>query len=155
MKYKFPLVAIFFILLNFDCFSQITLPKGFHCVLGINHANESYFTNGVFTFKTYPWGHEGIAGKEVANLLEDNYSHKIKFQKTKDNLYWATGKVDDAYLYIVIASENLQYTLSSKMNSSEFSDYSAWLLKQIRTNIAAGSELYFTDYNGKSCFGMK
>jgi len=115
MKLIFSIGLLLFFFFSRDCSAQIKLPKGFNCVLGINHANESYFTNGEFNFKTYPWGHEGIAGKEVTNLIEDNFNHKIKFLKTKDNLYWASGKIDNVYLYIVIANESLQYTLSSKI----------------------------------------
>ncbi|NCX96572.1 MAG: hypothetical protein EBX41_09250, partial [Chitinophagia bacterium] len=110
------------LLLTFICYlfccgsalAQIKLPVGFRCVLGQNHPNESYFTNGSVTFKTYPWGHEGMAGQEVADAIQEAYNKKIKFSKTKDNLYWATGKVDEGYVYIIIAQDALQFTIKSK-----------------------------------------
>lgn len=135
--------------------AQIKLPKGFNCILGENHINESYFTDGTFSFLSYPWGHEGISGQDVVDVIEDNYNHQIKFQRTKDNLYWATGKVDGKYVYIVVAEGSLQFTLRSKINGSQFSNYSTWMLQQIRNNISSHADNYFTDYKGKSCSGVK
>lgn len=135
--------------------AQIKLPKGFHCVLGENHANESFFTDGTYSFSSYPWGHDGIYGQEVIDLLEKNYSNRIKFSKTKDGLYWATGKVGDFYIYTIIANQALQFTLRSKTNDTEFSNYSTWLLQEIRNNIKSEHDNYYTDYNGNSCSGMK
>jgi hypothetical protein len=134
---------------------QLKLPKGFNCVLGVNHINESYFTDGTFSFSAYPWGHEGISGQDVVDIVEENYKHKIKFKLTKDNLYWATGKLDGNFVYIVIVDGTLQFTLSSKTNNSQFSNYSAWMLQQIRNNIASNTDNDFVDYKGKSCSGIR
>ena len=134
---------------------QIKLPKGFKCSLGINHPNESYFTDGSFTFQAYPWGHDGIQGQDVIDVIEENYSHKIKFKKTKDNLYWATGKIDNLYVYVIVVDESFQLTLSSHKNNSQFSNYSTWMLQQIRNNLLAKEGIFFTDYLGNDCFGLR
>ena len=131
---------------------QIKLPKGFRCILGENHPNESYFTDGQFSFLTYPWGHDGLSGKEVIDAIEDIYNHKIKFNKTRDNLYWATGKIDQNFVYIIVVEQSFQFTLSSDNNGPQFSYYSKWLLQQIRNNLKANREIYFTDYKNKNCF---
>lgn len=137
------------------CEAQIKLPVGFKCSLGTYHANQSYFTNGSVSFKTHPWGHEGISGQEVVDVIEEAYQHSIHFQKIKDGLFWATGKSENEYFYIVIADDMVQFTLESKHNDSSFSDYSIWLLSEIRREVASKNELFFTDFNGKSCFGIK
>jgi len=142
-------------ILNFVCWGQIKLPAEFHCVLGEGHPNESYFTNGKITFKTYPWGHEGLAGIEVVDNIQDIYNQKIKFQRTKDYLYWATGKADGKYIYIVLADEAIQFTVKSDVNDKVFSDYCVWLLKEIRREMKTTKELYFTNYKGSDCFGLK
>jgi hypothetical protein len=149
------LTAIFLTLFSNIVFAQVKLPKGFRCVLGEGHANESYFTDGTYTFSSYPWGHEGIYGKEVTETIEKNYNNQLQFKKTNDGIYWATGKVDGGYFYILLIDDALQYTLSSKTNGSQFSYYSTWLLQQIRNNKKSGLDTYYTDFKGKSCFGMK
>lgn len=133
---------------------QIKLPKGFKCILGENHPNESYFTDGQFSFHTYPWGHDGLEGEKSIEVIEENYDHKIKFNKTKDNLFWATGKIDGLYMYIIITKELFQFTLHSDNNGPQFSYYSKWMLQQIRNNLNAHREIYFTDYKNKNCFGF-
>ncbi len=149
---KTVICIAFFALVSYVSVAQIKLPVGFHCILGVNHPNESYFTNGNTTFKTYPWGHEGISGLEVVNVLQ---TEQLKFQKTKDNLYWATGKVEGKYIYIVLADGMIQFTVTSNKNDNTFSDYCTWMLKEIRREVATTDELYFTDFNGKGCFGIK
>lgn len=152
---KIIILSVIFIMTFISSNCQIKLPKGFNCILGEEHANESHFVDGTFTFKSYPWGHDGISGQDVIDVIEEAYNHQIKFRQTKDNLYWATGKVDGKYIYIVIAEQMLQYTLSSTTNNSQFSNYSTWMLQQIRNNIASHADNYFTDYKGNSCSGMK
>ena len=147
--------CIFLTLLSNVVLSQVKLPKGFRCVLGENHANESHFTDGTYTFSSYPWGHEGLFGQEVINTIEENNNHQIKFKKTSDGLYWATGKVNGTYLYTLLIDDVFQYTLRSKMNGPQFSNYSSWLLQQIRNNRKSGLDNYYTDYRGNSCFGMR
>ncbi len=157
MKNKITILLIIALttFISTTSFSQIQLAKGFKCVLGTNHANESYFTDGTFNFKLYPWGHDGISGNDLVTFLEKNYNQKIKFIQTKDGLWWGTGKVNDQYLYIIIADGSNQLTLSSTVANTQFSVYSTWMLEQIRKNITAGKDIYFTDFNGKECFGMK
>lgn len=135
--------------------SQIKLPKGFNCIPGENFAKESYFSDGKYAFKQKAWGQEGLNGLELINFLESNSDKKLKFNRTKDNLYWATGKLGDIYFYTVLVDEVFEYSLTSKLNGSQFSNYSTWMLQQIRNNIASESENYFTDFNGKKCYEVK
>lgn len=149
------LTALILFIFSNVIFAQVKLPKGFRCVLGENHINESYFTDGTYTFYSYPWGHEGLYGQEVTKTIEENYNHRLKFKKTKDGIYWTTGKVNGRYVYTLLVNGALQYTLSSKIKGAQFSNYSTWLLQQIRNNIKSGLDTYYTDYNGKSCSGIK
>lgn len=153
-----PLLLPIILLMPFlssEGYSQIRLPKDFHCVLGKSHMNESYFTNGRLSFREYPWGHEGIYGKDVTNAIEETYHHQIKFQRTKDGIYWASGQANGKFVYILLVNEALQFTLSSTTNSADFSNYSTWMLQQIRINKSAGLDVFFTDYRGKSCSGVQ
>ncbi len=154
--HKLPLITFIVIILSLSkSYSQIQLPKGFNCVLGENHPNESYFSDGVYSFTSYPWGHDGIYGRDVINTIESNWDHKVKFTQTKDGLYWASGKIDGNYFYSILVDDALQYTLQSKKNGAQFSNYSTWLLQQIRNNKKSGLDTYYTDYKGKSCFGIR
>jgi len=152
---KLLILSVVLIMTSLESKSQIRLPKNFKCILGKGHPNESFFTDGTFTFKSYPWGHEGLSGQEVVDVIEEGCNYQIKFRKTKDNLYWATGEVNGEYVYIVIAEQMLEFKLSSDTNDTQFSNYSKWMLQQIRKNISLNKDNYFTDFNEKSCFSME
>jgi hypothetical protein len=152
---KLLILSVVLIMTSLESKSQIRLPKNFKCILGKGHPNESFFTDGTFTFKSYPWGHEGLSGQEVVDVIEEGSNYQIKFRKTKDNLFWATGEVNGEYVYIIIAEQMLEFKLSSVTNDSQFSNYSKWMLQQIRKNIASKQDNYFTDFNEKGCFDME
>lgn len=133
--------------------SQITLPKQFSCVLSPDTFRDNYFTDGTYQFKTDAWGNSPIeSGEELVAHLADSYEHQLTFKKTKDNLYWGTGLYKGRYYYMVVVPERLAtVTVSATQNGTQFSNYSTWLLQQVRTNHKAGKDYYLTDYKGKAC----
>lgn len=155
MTKKIFLTLLILTIIFTKSYTQIKLPKGFNCVFGENNINESYFTDETFSFNDYAWGHEGLYGQDVVDAIEERYNQQLKFKRTKDNLYWATGKVDGIYIYIILVDNALEYKLSSKMNGVQFSKYSTWLLQQIRNNKKSGLDNYYTDYKGKNCSGIR
>ena len=75
------------LLISVNLHAQIKLPKGFRCVYGENHIDESFFTDGTYFFSSYPWGRSGLYGREVIEAIEKNHNNKLKFKPTKDGLY--------------------------------------------------------------------
>ncbi len=151
-KFKFVLTVLFLSLIVTESFSQISLPKGFRCIISDIHQRENYFSDGTYRFHSEAWGREVQEPSEMKELMENNYEHKIVFNKTKDNLYWGTGLYNGEYKYIVIIPDALTtVVLSSSRKGTQFSNYSAWLLQQIRNNHSGDKEYYLTNYKGKSC----
>ena len=147
---KYIISTIFLLNISYlNSKAQIKLPKGFNCRIGVT--KQIYYSDGKYSFKEKAWGQEGLNGLELIKFLESNYDNKIKFNRTKDNLYWATGKIGDTYFYTVVVDEVFEYSLTSKLNGTQFSNYSTWLLQQIRNNIVSEAENYFTDFNGNTC----
>ena len=152
MKISFCFFPIF--LFAFSCYSQISLPKGFKCVSLSAETNmrDNYFSDGTFRFHSEAWGREIQEPADLKDFIQKGYEGKLMFKKTQDNLYWATGIYKGEYKYVIIVPEDLStIVLSSKTNGSKFSNYSAWLLQQVRINISSKKEYYFTDFKGKSC----
>ena len=141
-----------FLIVSLNSFSQINLPKQFSCVKSQESFRENYFTDGTYKFKTEAWGNGVESPKDLQPYLEELYNHKLTFRKTKDGLAWGTGLLNGKYYYIVAIPEQLTtVTLTSNSNGSQFSNYSSWLLQEVRNNISAGKDFYLTDYRGKEC----
>ena len=151
-KFTLILTILFLSLITKISFSQISLPKGFRCVTSEIHQRENYFSDGNFKFHSEAWGREVEGASEMKGLMEDNYEHKIVFKKTKDKLYWGSGLYNGQYKYIVIIPDALTtVVLSCPKKGTQFSNYSAWLLQQIRNNHSAEKDYNLTNYKGKSC----
>lgn len=153
MKVKVFFVFAFLFTFNF-CYSQLSLPKGFRCVSmrGETNMRDSYFSDGTFRFHSDAWGREVEDPSDMVAFISKMYGNVLKFRKTQDNLYWATGMVNNEYKYVIIVpSAYTTIALSSKTKNAQFSNYSAWLLQQTRINISSGKDYYFTDYRGKEC----
>ena len=151
-KFNLILTILFLSLITKISVSQISLPKSFSCVTSDIHQRENYFSDGNYRFHSEAWGREVQDPSEMKGLMEDNYGHKIVFNKTKDNLYWGTGIYNGEYKYIVIIPDALTtVVLSSPKKGTQFSNYSTWLLQQIRNNHSGDKEYYLTNYKGISC----
>jgi hypothetical protein len=149
---KIKLLFVLSLLISLNSFSQISLPKQFKCVLSKESFRENYFTDGTYKFKTDAWGNGVENAKDLQPYLEELYNHKLAFKKTKDGLAWGTGFSNSKYYYIVVIPERLTtVTLSSISNGSQFSNYSTWLLQQVRNNFSSGKDFYLTDFKGKEC----
>ena len=146
MKIKTNLIILFFLSFNFYGKSQIKLEGGFYCVKSNNHYRDNYFTNGKIVFYSDVYGRDFDSDVDFIKYVKSKYPFQIK--KTKDGLYWGSGLVSNKYFYLVIIPKSLTLTfVSSPKDDKEFSDYSIFLLRQVRKN----SGYYFTDYLGKSC----
>ena len=156
MKKIFILSTIFFhILISYNGYSQISLAKGFKCAdMSIEtNMRDNYFSDGTFRFQSEAWGREVEAAGDILTLIRNNYENKIVFRKTKDGLYWGTGAFNGEFKYVIIIPNQVTTVMvSSPKKGIEFSNYSAWLLQQIRNNIRSSKDFYFTDYKGKSCY---
>ena len=116
------------------------------------HYRENYFSDDKhkYEFHSEIWGRDFETPQELISFFEENL--KTKLQKTKDDLYWSTGSVDNGYYYIVIVPSILtSFKLFAEKNDIGFSNYSKWMLNQIREGRKTGIELFFTDYKGKYC----
>jgi hypothetical protein len=152
-KTKSFVLSALFVCISFDSFSQISLPRQFKCQVSKESFRENFFTDGTYSFKTDAWGNG--AAETPADLkpyLSDYYENQIPFKKTKDNLYWGTGIYRGKYYYIVVIPNSLAtVTLSSTTNGTQFSNYSSWLLQQVRNNISSSKDFYLTNFMGKEC----
>lgn len=137
-------------------FSQINLPKGFRCedMSQKSSYRDNYFTDELYSFHFDIWGREFENQKDFLNYFIDLYKNSFRIKKTKDGLYWGSGISENEYKYLILIPDKLvSLVLSSKLNGSQFSNYSTWLLQSVRNNISSGKDLYFTDNKGKECSG--
>jgi hypothetical protein len=140
------------LLLTLKSSSQITLAKGFSCVLSSAHAREDYFSNGTFRFHSDAYGREVEDPTLLKDYVSDSYSGQLSFKKTKDGLYWGTGLIGSTYKYVIIIPEAYRVvTLSASKAGPQFSNHSTWLLQQVRINRSAGKDYYFINYKGAYC----
>jgi hypothetical protein len=150
------IIIIFLLLLSSNlAFSQINLPKGFRCVdMSQKYfSRDNYFTDELYSFHSEIW-REFENQTDFINSLVDSYKNSFKIKKTKDGLYWGSGILDNEYKYIILIPDKLvSIVLSSKLNGSQFSNYSTWLLQSVRNNLSSGKDLYFTDNKGRQCGG--
>jgi len=155
IRSKFYLLFIsILILASKEGNSQIPLAKGFQCNISEDHYRFDFFTDGTFKFHAEAWGREVDEPAAMKEFIESNFENKIKFNKTKDNLYWGTGRINGQYFYVIIVPESLvTVSVSSVVNNTQFSNYSSWLLQQFRNNRRSVKDYYFTNYLGKSCRG--
>jgi len=145
-----------FLLSSNLAFSQINLPKGFRCVDMSQKSSyrDNYFTDGEYSFHNDAWGREFDNQKEFLNYFSDIYRNSFKIIKTRDGLYWGSGIIEKEYKYVILIPNKLvSIILSSKINGTQFSNYSTWLLQTVRNNLSSGKDLYFTDDKGKDCSG--
>lgn len=151
MKIKIAFALALVISINAS--SQIKLPKQFRCVLSKESFRENYFTDGNYRLKTDAWGNGAAeSAEDVQPYIEGVYDHQLSFRKTKDGLAWGTGFYNGKYYYIVVIPKSFaSVTLSSTSKGTEFSNYSSWLLQQVRNNISSDMDFYLTDYKGKEC----
>jgi len=134
--------------------AQISLSKGFRCVSMSQESNmrDSYFSDGIFRFHSEAWGREVDEPGQLKDFVQKMYGNNLIFKKTTDNLYWATGISNNEYKYVIIIPSKLTtVALSSKTSNTQFSNYSAWILQQVRINISSGKDFYFTNFRGQEC----
>lgn len=142
-------------------FSQIKLPKGFKCIKTEIPDQETHFGNTRFDFYATAWSRDIPPGKSAVDFLQqDIYKNKLRFQKTKDSLYWATGKYGGSFIYTVLIPEEAIEISVSGNKGNELSTNSKYLLSEIRKirqkvlhKIDADNTCFcLTDYKGDSCY---
>lgn len=133
---------------------SIKLPEPFKCVNQEFNISSTY-TDGEITITLYPWGHDGVDKKDLVSLIEQNLE-TISLKKTNYGLFWGTGRTSDGiYRYVVILpDELLEFQLYSKTNDNKFSEYSQWLLKNVREAVRRKNEILLTDWRGETCYNM-
>lgn len=152
MYTKLTTLAAMGLLLGLQGSAQIALAKGFTCVVSSAHSREDFFTNGSFRFHSDTYGREVEDPASLKDYVQESYSGKLLFQKTRDGLYWATGRVGSTYKYVVLIPEAYRVvSLSAPKAGPQFSNHSAWLLQQVRINRSAGKDYFFTNYQGAFC----
>jgi len=138
-------------------FSQINLPKGFECIDMSRQGSyrDNYFTDKVYSFHNDIWGREFDNQIEFLNYFSDLYRNSFKIKKTRDGLYWGSGNIENEFKYVILIPDKLiSIILSSKINGTQFSNYSTWLLQTVRNNLSSGKGLNFTDNEGNECINF-
>jgi hypothetical protein len=84
-----------------------------------------------------------------AGLKECFYD--LPYHKTKDSLYYFTGKCTDGnYYYIVyIPNQQVSLTVRSDKNGPDFSEKSKWLLAQVRLH--RNNYVFLVNEKGEDC----
>lgn len=119
MKSFFSLLLLFSAA---NCWAQVPFPKGFRLVKGeALSGKDDIYTNGRYTFQV-------SRTRWLDN--DDDLRKNGAFLRTKDSLYWHTGKIEDLYFYEVYNGELI--TLWSAYNDQAFAGYSKWLLSTMR-----------------------
>ena len=140
-----------FVILIFCLFSaayinaQIKVPAGFRLVKGESPVGrEDYYEKGNYRiFMDSPFQADGTPSDtddEKRALLTDIYG--IAFRVTKDGIIYGTGYTNKKFYYIVVG-QGASFLVSSPLNDTGFSNYSAWLMNSIRSALKSGKELYF------------
>jgi hypothetical protein len=150
-KIGYSLILLSALFISNISFGQITLPRQFKCMTQ-DSWRDNFFSYGTYNFRTEAHGYGIESAKDLVPYLEEAYQHKLVFKKTKDGLAWGTGKYQGKYFYIVVVPESLaSISLFSAASGTQFSNYSSWLLQQVRNNISSGKDFYLTDVSGKEC----
>jgi hypothetical protein len=116
---------------------------------------DNYFTDKVYSFHNDIWGREFDNQIEFLNYFSDLYRNSFKIKKTRDGLYWGSGNIENEFKYVILIPDKLiSIILSSKINGTQFSNYSTWLLQTVRNNLSSGKGLNFTDNEGNECINF-
>jgi len=97
---------------------------------------QEHYTNGVYRLGWYSFGNS-IGGESEAESLQLGlqmaFGENASYSKTKDGLYWSTGKTSKGeFFYRVYNPSNLCVNwLYSKTNDAGFKSYSTWLLSEV------------------------
>lgn len=148
MKSIIAVITAFLIFTNMPKgFSQIKLKKGFYCVKSKDHYRENYFTDGEVVFHSETYGRDFSDEDEFVDYVKNMYSFDL--YKTKEGYLWGSGLHHDRYIYVIVIPESIyKIYVSSKYNNKAFSDYSTFLLKEVRKGNRG-----FVDAYGETCEG--
>ena len=144
-------MKIFFSLLLLFCAistsAQLSFPQGFKQIMGENGTGiEDVYTNGRYSFLTrrQPVSYDDSVWNNTK--FQQQYFSAVfgfPFYRTKDSLWWGTGKVGNFYSYVVADRGGSPIELTSMYNDSGFSYYSKWLLSTIREYRRKGKIIMF------------
>lgn len=134
---------------------EIRLPHQFKCVEQEFHSSSTY-TDGEIMINQYPWGHDGVDKEDLVSLIENNLE-TISLKKTKDGLFWGSGRTSDGfYRYVVILPNELfEFQVYSKTNGNGFSEFSQWLLNNVREGAKSKKNILLTDWSGETCYNTE
>jgi hypothetical protein len=134
------IIFLFLIINSTIARGQIVFPKDFHCENVDYKTKTQLMYNGKIRFLK-----DRLDDGPIGVL--DNYSFSLS--KTKDGIYWGSGKEGSKYLYVLVTNDYL-FEVSSNKDDETFSYYSTWLLAKVRTNLKSGNFPYFLDYKSNS-----
>ena len=116
--------------------AQIVLPPEFKCVNG-------KMTNGTISFNSHYFDDDwkNKTAPRLAKILNNNSELCCgKYLATKDGLIWATGTYDtegegagDFFYKVFSPFKNEWVCVSSRFNDKDFKNWSAWLLRSVRS----------------------
>ncbi len=147
MKRIFELLILnlFCLLVHTNIYGQVILDNNFKCIFSEIPSRGHGLTNGVITF---------FIDAKSRDLLTTEQEHEflLNYRKTKDNLYYSTGKRGSLFYYeIVIPDSFFILQLTSTVNDTIFSKYSVALLNEVRKNRNSDYPIYFIRKNRKEC----
>lgn len=138
MKTVVTIICLFFL---FNVQAQIKLPSGFKKVEGDTWRDYRFEKNGIMLNSDCDWGQNYNTNESFLTAMLSAFPY---LKKTKDGLYWGTIFIDGVHLYrIVIVESKCILTVSSKKDDTIFSEYSKWLLSNIRINRKSGNGYLF------------
>ena len=124
--------------------AQIKLPVNFYLVKGQSPVGrDDYYTDGQYRLNIgtpFQGGEPDI--EERKRLLSIAFG--FNFNITKDGILYGTGVNNSNFKYVVIAN-GFSFVLTSKNNNKGFSNYSIWLLSEIRNSLRTKKRIYFEE----------
>lgn len=144
MKWIFVLLSSFVSFSHSLC-AQVILPNNYTCILSEVPGRGYGLTNGQFTFYIDAKSRDFNSSKNENDFLK-------RYIKTKDNLFYSTGKRSDLFFYeIVIPELFFVLSLTSTTKNNLFRSYSSQLLKAVRVNRNNDNRIFFIRQNKKEC----
>ena len=152
----FILIACCFV--SWQTIGQIKLPAGFKCESPDAKGDKVFwgfigYSDCKKTFQVHDWGKEHIACDQITEKIITRYGSKISFIPNQLGTYVGQSKADLNYRYIiVIPSLSIEVQFYSPCRDSNYETLSSWMLSEVISALKEGRKLYFTTFDGNSCY---
>ncbi|MBS1642394.1 MAG: hypothetical protein JST94_09185 [Bacteroidetes bacterium] len=143
-------LVAFLLLTSASTLAQVRLPRSFKCIKSTVHWRGNFYSDGIINLHyEFHVSYEPNEESKKDFIANESSQYPFKFKKTFDNLYVGYGVHNGMNFYVILVSDNFHsFTVSSKYDDNNFSQWSTWLLVGVRKDRGSFS---FTDFYGNDC----